>query len=122
MLGVGVLTPGECDAPLTPEPHARVTRKDPPLTTQNPPLLGFSFFLKLSLAHRSIFFGDREAIRSNYRSRPGAASQEEPRAEASRPGSAPAHDSRSRRAASEATAREAAREAARSSQKIIGNL
>ena len=41
---------------MHPEPHARVTRKDPPLTTQNPPLLGFNFFLNFLLAQRSFSF------------------------------------------------------------------
>jgi len=53
---LGALTPGSVARPLHPEPHARVMRKNPPLTTQNPPLLGFNFFLNFLLAQRSFSF------------------------------------------------------------------
>ena len=53
---LGALTPGSVARPLHPEPHARVTRNNPPLTTQNPPLLGFNFFLNFLLAQRSFSF------------------------------------------------------------------
>ena len=53
---LGALTPGSVARPLHPEPHARVTRNNPPLSTQNPPLLGFNFFLNFLLAQRSFSF------------------------------------------------------------------
>ena len=41
-LGVGALTPRSTARPITPKVARERAAKNPPLTTQTPPLLGFS--------------------------------------------------------------------------------